>query len=104
MSTHDLRRRLQHFTDLRRRKEARDVLTDEEMAELQRGIPASEMREHVEAIRGERRSAAPARKVKEKAEKAEKAAKAVTKVAIPTPKPAEPVDILSFLDEEHDDL
>jgi peptidoglycan hydrolase CwlO-like protein len=103
MSTHDLRRRLQHFTDLRRRKEARDVLTDEEMAELQRGIPASEMREHVEAIRGERRSAAPARKVKEKAEKAEKAAKAATK-ATPTPKPAEPVDILSFLDEEHDDV
>lgn len=103
MSTHDLRRRLQHFTDLRRRKEARDTLTDEEMAELNTGIPASEMRQHIDAIRGERRGAAPARKVREKAEKATKAiTKATTKTAPTTP--TGPVDILSFMDEEHDDV
>ena len=91
MSTHDLRRKAQRLTDLRRRKEARDPLTDEEMAELRQGIPASEMREHIDAIRGERRSAAPAKKVKVAKEKVAKE-KAKT----------EPTDILSFLEEEHD--
>lgn len=91
MSTHDLRRRAHRLTELRRRKEAHDTLTDEEMEILRQGIPASEMREHIETIRGERRSAAPARKVKEKTEKV---AKAKAK--------AEPIDILSFLEEEHD--
>jgi hypothetical protein len=60
------------------------------MTELRQGIPASEMREHIETIRGERRSATPARKVKEKIEKV---AKAKAK--------SEPIDILSFLEEEH---
>ena len=88
MSTHDLRRKAQRITELRRRKEAHDTLTDEEMAELQQGIPASEMREHIEAIRGERRNATPAKKSKEGKEKIAR-------------QKAEPVNILDFLEEEH---
>jgi hypothetical protein len=57
------------------------------------------MRQHIDAIRGERRNAAPARKVKEKAEKT---AKATTKTAAKTQEKAGPVDILSFMEEEHD--
>lgn len=91
MSTHDLRRKAQRLTDLRRRKEARDPLTEEEMAELQYGMPASEMRIHIETIRGERRNAAPAKKVKAAKEKVAKE-KAKT----------EPIDIFSFMEEEHD--
>ncbi|SRR6266404_4264596 len=91
MSTHDLRRRVQRFTDLRRRHAAHEKLSDEDMMELNKGIPAEEYREIILAIRGERRSATPAKKVKEKEAKQTKERAMVT-----------PVDINSFLDEEHE--
>lgn len=93
MSSHDLRRKAQRLTDLRRRYKAHDALSDEEMAELHRGIPAEEMHDIIiPAIRGERRSAAPAKKLKTTKEKI---AKEKAETTIPT------IDIDSFLHEEH---
>ncbi len=87
MSEHDLRRRAQRLTDLRRRYEAHDILSDEEKAELQRGIPPEDMREIVSSIRQERRAATPSKK---------------TKAVEKTRAQSKPVDIHSFLDEEYE--
>ncbi len=89
LPAHDLRRKAQHLSDLRRRYESHEKLSDEERAELQRGIPASEMREIVDAIRLERRSAQPTAKTK-KATAAREAASA----------PVVPIDLSKFLNDE----
>ncbi len=91
MATHDLRRKAQRFTELVRRREAHLPLTDEEKEELQRGPTVEEYKPIIDAIRGERRAAIPAKKVREKTERVSKAKAA-----------SEPVDLDAFLSEEHE--
>ncbi len=86
-SSHDLRRKCQRFSDLRRRYEAHEQLPPDELAELRRGIPAEEMHEIIEAIRKDRRAATPTKKTA-KAEKDRQ--------------PSTPIDLQSFLDDEQD--
>ena len=88
MSTHDLRRKVLQHTDLLRRHAAHEELTKEENDELKRGLSVEEYKPIIDAIRDERRSAAPSRKVREKVEKVAKA-KAIS----------EPVDLDSLLPE-----
>ena len=91
MSTHDLRQKVQRLTDLRRRYEVHEKLSDADIEELRRGIPAKEYKEIViDGIRKERRAATPAKKVRVAKEKIEK-----EKIV------AAPIDLDSFLDEEH---
>lgn len=67
----DLRHRVLHWGELKRRAVAGESLTSEEERELNEGIPAQEYRSQIlDMIRHERRTAAPAGKTKEKERKA----------------------------------
>jgi hypothetical protein len=67
----DLRHRVLHWAELKRRAVAGETLSDYEQRELNEGIPAQEYREQIlDMIRHERRTAAPAGKAKEKEHKA----------------------------------
>ncbi len=88
MSTHDLRRKVLQYMDILRKHAAHEEMTKEENEILERGVTKEEYKPIVDAIRDERRSAAPSKKVREKVEKVARA-KAIT----------EPVDLDSLLPE-----
>ena len=92
LASHDLRRKAQHLSDLRRRYEAHDILTDEEKAELAKGIPWGEMKEIVDAIRLERRSASETTKTKK--------ATATREAKQAEAGPVTPINLDLFLDSE----
>ncbi len=86
MSTHDLRRKVLEYMDILRKHAAHEEMTKEEMKIIERGVTKEEYKPIVDAIRDERRSAGPSKKVREKTEKVTRA-KAIT----------EPVDLDSLL-------
>jgi hypothetical protein len=65
---HDLRRKAHRITELIRRHDAHERLSDEEMNELRIGPTVEEYKPIIDSIRAERRSAAPSKKTRAKNE------------------------------------
>jgi hypothetical protein len=86
---HDLRRKAQRITDLIRKHDAHERLSDDEMNELRIGPTVEEYKPIIDAIRDERRSAAPSKKTRAKNQE-----RALTLVK------SEPLDLTKYGDDD----